>query len=722
MNKGLWSVGLMSLLLLVSPAAAAEAPLGGFIPFVGISLSDEFDTYDDGADFFIGDVAPSYVGSSLGSGFSDIALLDTGAGTHIITQTAAGASGFNIAGEGFAGLYPQEIFGATGGSVNLLIDDPLGIFAAGLGDRVSAGSNLVMDPNDMRGQTSIALLEGDSSWTLPNILGLPMAAQHGIMIRNDQPQIFQYQGRTMRTPQVEFIELGTGDEQGILRRTDLTLEPSGSFTSGPFYQPSFEIDPNFNINFHNNPASPTVIDSGGIYVEADVLNNGISNLNVSFLFDTGADLTVVSEGTALDMGYDVLIDEPDFVVEVEGAGGVASEVPGFYADELTITANGGSVVLEHVPMVVLDVPNPLSPANIIDAIIGMHIFAGRNLVIDAAPAALIPGAAPKLYISDPVTETHQWATAAASANWSTAGNWSPPGDPNAGDPGSLWIAQAANVSGSDQTAMVTSDSTVFQLAVSGSTGANMRVQIGSGATLTTFGEALIEADGEIHLDGGKLDSQVVNIEEGTLSGSGTVFVGTGPIDGVVRNLSGLIAPDGAISITGDLSNLVDATIALDLFTGGNDKLEVSRNAFLNGTLEVSLQGGFEPTVGQMFTLLTYGNLIEENFAELILPFGYDWDLSVNGLTNSLVLEMIAITSIPGDFDGNMMVNAADLALWEAGFGQPGGYTGADFLDWQKNLGYGTLSTIGVVPEPGTTTLFALCLGIGATVSRRKTSA
>ena len=96
------------------------------------------------------------------------------------------------------------------------------------------------------------------------------------------------------------------------------------------------------------------------------------------------------------------------MIEVEGAGGVGG-VPGFYVEELKIDAVGGSLVLEQVPVVVLNVPNPLSPANVIDAIIGMHVFAGRNLVIDAAPAALIPGSFPSLYISDPVTESHQWA-------------------------------------------------------------------------------------------------------------------------------------------------------------------------------------------------------------------------------------------------------------------------------------------------------------------------
>ena len=162
--------------------------------------------------------------------------------------------------------------------------------------------------------------------------------------------------------------------------------------------------------------------------------------DVELLFDTGADLTVVSEVMAAQMGFDAVLDEPDFVLEVEGAGGVLGGVPGFYLEEMKIDAVGGSILLQNVPIAVLNVPDPTSPANVIDGIIGMHVFAGRNLVIDAVPAFGGTGAVPSLYISDPVTEKHQWATSAGSEDWATAGNWSA-----AGVPDNLWIAEARNV-------------------------------------------------------------------------------------------------------------------------------------------------------------------------------------------------------------------------------------------------------------------------------------
>lgn len=694
-----------------SLAPGVEVPLGGFIPFVGIGLTDEHETTDDGFDFFLADKQDSQIGTPLGSGFHDVALLDSGAAVHIITQSAASSSGFDVANEGFGGIHFQEIFGATGGSIFMTVNDPMAIYAAGLGDRVSADTNLVMDPNDFRGQSSISLLEAGADWELPNILGLPMVAQHGVKILNSQPQIFQHQGRTMRTPQVEFIELGQGHLQGISRYTNLNLEPSESFLQGPLY--IFDIEnATSGQPLHENPTTPTVLPNGGIFVEVDVDNNGTSTQNINFLFDTGADVTVVSEFTALDMGIDVGTDEPDFLVEVEGAGGVAGGVPGYYIEEMEIDAVGGSLTLENVPVVVLNVPDPLSPANIIDAIIGMHVFAGRDLVIDAAPAATVPSPnGPTLYISDPVTENHQWATNSTAGNWAAGSNWSA-----AGIPGQLWIAEARNFSGNDQTATVLADSTVFQLAVSGDPGARMEVEVQSGATLTTFGEALIETDGEVHLNGGTLDSQVVNIEGGTLSGNGEVFVGTGPIEGVVRNLSGRIEPDGLLTVTGDLSNLEDATIAMELFSGGNDMIDVSRNLFLNGTLEVSLDPNFTPTLGERFTLFTFGDFASLDFDNTLLPSEFHWNLFVDGGTDSVVLEVVPI---PGDFDGNGFVDHLDLAIWEAGYG-PGGYTGLDFLTWQEHLGEGIPpALLSAVPEP-TSLVLLLSTALVSLVRNRPT--
>ena len=70
--------------------------------------------------------------------------------------------------------------------------------------------------------------------------------------------------------------------------------------------------------------------------------------------------------------------------------------------------------------------------------------------------------------------------------------------------------------------------------------------------------------------------------------------------------------------------------------------------------------------------------------------------------------------LPGDFDANGVVDAADLAQWKAGFSTTSDATrsqgdadvdydvdGADFLVWQRQIGKSTTSSTAAIPEPST---------------------
>src|SRR3954451_15789107 len=104
MHRRLVGVGILSLscaLVSVEPANA-DVPLGGFIPFVGIGLTRQFQTEDQDPSLFnIADASSSWGGTPLGPNagptpYFDIALLDTGAASHILTQPAANSSHFGI--------------------------------------------------------------------------------------------------------------------------------------------------------------------------------------------------------------------------------------------------------------------------------------------------------------------------------------------------------------------------------------------------------------------------------------------------------------------------------------------------------------------------------------------------------------------------------------------------------------------------------------------------
>jgi hypothetical protein len=235
---------------------------------------------------------------------------------------------------------------------------------------------------------------------------------------------------------------------------------------------------------------------------------------------------------------------------------------------------------------------------------------------------------------------------------------------------------------------------------------------------------LIEEGGRVELAGGKLDTQFVNIDGGILQGNGEVFAGTGPIRSPVRNLSGRVEPGtslgGLLSIDGDFSNQALGTLAIDLSgtaTSAYDVLDVTRFAFLAGTLEVSLTGGFVPSDGDIFTILTTGAGLSGTFDTLLLPSEYQWDVSYGQY--DLVLEVLG-TSLIGDYNDDGVVDGADYTVWRDTFGEE-----VDFTAWRSNFGMTSNNGSGslgsgqaAVPEPTTLGLLLVAVFVG-TLSRTR---
>jgi Aspartyl protease/Dockerin type I domain len=698
-------------------AVGGDAPLGGFIPFVGIAETKEAKSFNSDT-FFIADVENTPTAPYLGVGAStyyDIAILDTGSAGHVLSHDAA--VGFDINGEGFAGTESQQI-GTASGLIDLAINLPHGIYAAGLKNRMSAGSSLVMNNAALKGQTSVSDMSAPTAWKLPSIVGLPMAAQHAVAILNSQPQVFTYQGRTLRTPQVELRDIGSGGG-GIIRRAPLLLNPGDGFIAGPLFQ--FTVNGQLDIV----PTSPTVVPNAGLFLEVDMADGSKHFDDKQLLLDTGADVTVLSQVTAKRLGFDALTDKPDFVLQVEDPSGVTSGVPGIYVDELNIDTVGGNFTLHNVPVAVFDLPDPTRPGNVLPGLIGTHLFSGRDIVIDAEPAIGQGGVGPSLYISDPVSITHTWISTVPQTNINQSNGWLAAGTPDV-----MWDAQLINSQVSTQFVSVQAPTTVYRITVGAPGGRRLQLQL-NGQTLTSYGEVALEAGGEILLLGGKLDAGVVNIDDGLLSGSGTIEVGSGPVQGVVRNLGGRVSPGttgatGQLTINGDFSNLVDGTFAVDirgLTAGGQyDQLIVGRSAFLGGTLNVVVPGPFAPSVGNIFTILMAGQSVIGTFDSLVLPGAYTWNVTYNA-TN--VLLTVTGVVFPGDYNHNGVVDAADYTVWRdtmgsttklAADGNGNGMIDSDDYTFWKNrfgmMGAGAgRGNSGSVPEPATFTLLATAAAI-----------
>jgi hypothetical protein len=702
--------------LLVTPSALATGvPIGGFLPLLGIGLTDKFRDGNDPNIFYV-QPESSYSGAPLGPGSSahfDLALLDTGASVSVLTTPSTVA--FDIEGEGFEGNQSISITGATG-FIDATVQNPLGLFLTGLNPSTVLNSGpLQLSTANMKGISNSSVVTVPIESDLPNVVGLPYATQFATYIRNDQPQVLTINGNTVRTPNIVVLPLGSG-AQGTMSRAQFTFKPGAAFQQPPFYFPSFTGE-----EWNENPQHPTNV-SGGMFLNVGIQNttpaNGFQTLSAQFLFDTGADVTVMSEVNASALGFDVLNDEPEFTVAVVGSGGTIEDVPGFFADQLTLPAVGGNLVAMNVPIIVLDVPDVSDPVNVLPGIIGTNIFVGRNLVID--PITAIGGGSPGLWFSAPVTTAKNWTTSAASGTFGTDSNWSGGAAPTLDNRG---IANVRWVSGGNQTAVVSANATVWELNVSGTATQTMTVAVQSGVKLTTFSGINIETGGVVSLQNGALDAQFVEIVGGTLRGQGTIVTGSGPIPGQVENRSGTVSPGdeiGELEITGRFANGHDGTIAMQLggdALGQYDQVLVDGPVALAGILSVSLVNSFAPSVDDSFVLLDLVGASGEiggEFENLLLPSGYEWDVEYTD--DQVVLTVLSVI-LDGDFNKDGVVDGADYVMWRktniSGF--------ENYTLWTRNFGNtlpGGGGGLGGVPEPSAMAIVLLA-SCGLAIRRKR---
>ncbi|HEY0139841.1 MAG TPA: hypothetical protein VGF48_03035 [Thermoanaerobaculia bacterium] len=139
------------------------------------------------------------------------------------------------------------------------------------------------------------------------------------------------------------------------------------------------------------------------------------------------------------------------------------------------------------------------------------------------------------------------------------------------------------------------------------------------AGTTSFTGGFTQTAGTTSLLGGNLASPfAININGGLLRGTGTITAAV--------NNSGTVAPGtspGTLTITGLYTQTSSGTLAMEIggTTAGTqyDQLVLSQTPVLDGTVDVTLFGGFTPSEGQTFDLVTWPSAPGSTFATENFP-------------------------------------------------------------------------------------------------------
>jgi hypothetical protein len=188
---------------------------------------------------------------------------------------------------------------------------------------------------------------------------------------------------------------------------------------------------------------------------------------------------------------------------------------------------------------------------------------------------------------------------------------------------------------------------------------------------------------------------------------------------------------GSLEFVGDLAMVIGSSLELELAginqgqfdtinVDGNVSFEIGAHVVLSTLDPSDPQNGtnlFDPQVGQSFDVVT-ADSIDAEFIVIQAP-AYDDRLFVAGVVNTGSSQSLRITvvpfSLPGDFNNDGSVDAADYVIWRNNAGTQAGY---DL--WRSHFGQtggsGSAATANAaVPEPATAV--ALIAGIFVLISR-----
>ncbi len=250
-------------------------------------------------------------------------------------------------------------------------------------------------------------------------------------------------------------------------------------------------------------------------------------------------------------------------------------------------------------------------------------------------------------------------------------------------------------------------------------------------TLTKFGDGELKIRNDLVTSGG-----VIDVQGGSVSGNGTV-------GGDLANAAGKVAPGnspGILSVDGNYTQSAGGTLEIELASNGgvagtdHDRLAVTLAASLDGALDLQLDGGYSPTIGDSFAGIVTAGALSGQFAtasNVVIDGRRGVAVTYTGTSVDAQIGLRGNTDIAsGDID----VDTSDLTTSIINFTSAGG-TGKTWADGDMD-GDGdvdtsdlttsiinftsALGTSSAVPEPSS--LMLLLLGtLGCGCLRRRPS-
>lgn len=308
-------------------------------------------------------------------------IFDTGASP--VTFGFADQLFFDLVGQAIPVLPGVDVTASgVGGDLTGLVSEPGtiladGIHALDLDLLLSGGDSIDMSAAAAVGNVQAMIGTEDGSPDLPSIVGTPIlngglggALSGGVAAMVDMqsfqidfgalfPDVPEFQGLLLPVPDLSFVPPGTTLTQGV-DTTEPVRVPVDFVGIDNHQNPGTTITESYNPVVHGIQVTNTV---GGVPATVD---------NQTFLFDTGAQLTIISTAMAQQLGLD--LNNPETTIDIQGAGGTAT-VPGYTIDSLVVPRDDnndgvidGTLTFTSVPVYVLDVDPSL------DGILGMNLL------------------------------------------------------------------------------------------------------------------------------------------------------------------------------------------------------------------------------------------------------------------------------------------------------------------------------------------------------------